>query len=257
MNREEMHEREIERLKFFKERIDQHRFWWFQMNDYLPGIYAELSDFEWEILVGYFNETEHLGYVGECNIPLMSEMLGFIDGSSLDKIVQLGHYAGWSTLMIGWKLKRMGRTKALFSMDILEDVTEYARKIVEIAGLSEVVSLVVGNSCNMDIMIDAVEYLDEVKMIFVDSSHQYQQTVKELALWLPVLEPGGLIFLHDAGIQAEEFDVTRNGGVKRALDEWRTNHPHEQIIMLNRTTPWPRLIRQDGCGAAIIQRMED
>jgi predicted O-methyltransferase YrrM len=250
----------MSRLHFFKDKLKReddmftpNRFWWFAKNDYLPGIYAELSDEEFDVLVYFFEETEKSQLIGECNIPLMSEMLGFIDGSNLGKIVQLGHYAGWSSLMFGWKLRRMGKQKALFSMDVLPEVTDFANRMIEEAGLQEVVKLVVGNSCNMEIMMSARDYLGESPdMIFIDSSHQYLQTVEELHLWYPALKEGGLIFLHDTGQAAIGYDKTGQGGVRRAIEEWRQFR--DGLIMLNRTIPDGGLVRQDICGATIIQK---
>jgi predicted O-methyltransferase YrrM len=37
----------------------------------------------------------------------------------------------------------------------------------------------------------------QLDMLMIDSSHEYAHTVAELAAWLPMLRPGGLVWCHD------------------------------------------------------------
>jgi len=62
------------------------------------------------------------------------------------------------------------------------------------------------------------------ELIFLDSSHEYKQTLDELDAGTRFLAPGGLIVLHDTSEFAASFDVTQQGGVHRALGEWREAH---------------------------------
>lgn len=252
------------RLRYFQNKLYLNRFWWFRDNDYLPDIYRRLSNEEWEVCEAYFEATERRRLFGECNVPLMSEMLGYINGSNLDKIVQLGHFAGWSTLMMGWELRRMGKTSnCLWSIDIMQGVTDFALQWVINAGLQDIVRLQVGDSIFPDAWKFASSYLNgEPKMIFVDSSHEYEHTGKEIAYWYPHLRTGGLMFFHDASEYASKFDGTQRGGVKRAIEEfWASptlsyKRIRPGILMLNHYVDGtePLLVRQDGCGAGVIQK---
>jgi hypothetical protein len=86
----------------------------------------------------------------------------------------------------------------------------------------------------------------KTQMLFIDSSHQYEQTLKELHLWEPEMEAEGLIFLHDVSDQAREYDTTGKGGVRRAffevmVDEWNGMDISKGVY-------------RDGCGLGIIQK---
>ena len=70
-------------------------------------------------------------------------------------------------------------------------------------------------------------------MILLDSSHEYGATVQELDLWYPALQTGGIFLLHDVSVFAAGFDVTGEGGVHRAFDEWRRKNPQAEAICLN------------------------
>lgn len=51
---------------------------------------------------------------------------------------------------------------------------------------------------------------NELDMVFIDSSHQYAQTVAEIRLWLHKVKPGGILAGHD---------YTGIDGVRKAVDE--------------------------------------
>jgi len=56
---------------------------------------------------------------------------------------------------------------------------------------------------------------------------------------------------------ATGFDVTGQGGVRRAFDEWRRKNPAAEAICLNgesRTMGLPRPFYKDACGLGIIHK---
>ena len=271
----------MDRLSYFKQKTGN-RFWWFKINDYLPLIYANLSSKEFNTLIEWYEETEEKQLIGECNIPLISTLAGFISGNNLDRIVQCGHYAGYSTLLLGWTLRRMGKKNALFSIDINPDVTQFTLKWIRKAGLEDVVHLTIGDSADEKIVSQSIDYFNKrtPKAIFIDSSHQYKHTLKELKLWFHTLSPSGLLFLHDISDYAKTFDSTEEGGVQKAVDEWHndlinagestntssffscfqkktSSKPNLQMALLNRSKPkalGAEIPFQDICGLGIIQK---
>jgi hypothetical protein len=106
--------------------------------------------------------------------------------------------------------------------------------------------------------IAAREYLEgDPELILLDSSHEYQATLDELDLWYAALEPGGLLALHDVSQFAVDFDVTHQGGVKRAFTEWRKAQPGVETFCLNgdaRTMDLPRPFYKDACGVGLIHK---
>ena len=97
----------------------------------------------------------------------------------------------------------------------------------------------------------------ESELVILDSSHEYRSTLPELDLWYPALAPGGLLVLHDVSEFATEFDVTREGGVRRAFAEWRTIHPEAETFSLNsdsRSMEAARPLYKDACGVGLIHK---
>ena len=63
--------------------------------------------------------------------------------------------------------------------------------------------------------------------------------------------------LHDSSEFAASFDVTKQGGVARALREWRESHAEIEAFSLNhdvRAITSPGMVYQDFCGAGLIQK---
>jgi cephalosporin hydroxylase len=67
--------------------------------------------------------------------------------------------------------------------------------------------------------LEAAELLEgqagNVHLVFLDDDHEYEHVRAELAIWTPLLRPGGIIAGHDF---TEEFD-----GVRRAVREFFSN----------------------------------
>lgn len=236
----------MNRLEYFLSRKDHWRFYWFQNHSYLPPVYAGLSDDEFQLFTEWFEDTERLNWIGECNIPVISSLLGVIEGNGIDSIVQLGHYAGYSTLLIGWALRRMGKKNALFTIDINPCFTEYLDNWIKRADLQDQVKTLVSNSSDASVTQAAKDYLGkDVKLLFIDSSHQYEHTLSELKLWYPELPSSGLIAMHDISEDARRYDSTAQGGVLRAIDEWSLG---TQVPVFRLAQP----VFQDTCGLGWI-----
>jgi predicted O-methyltransferase YrrM len=202
------------------------------MHDYVPALFALLTDEEWAIMNQWYTETDAVQHAAEANVPILSFLMGIIDGSGISNIVQLGHYEGFSTLLLGFIMRRMGFRHSIFSVDISPDSSRTCEHWVTKAGLSEYVSINVASSDTPDLPLMAQDYFkSDIAAVFIDSSHQYQHTVSELNLWFPALKPFGFIFLHDASTGASEFDTSRSGGVVQALREWSQRDDASHIIV--------------------------
>jgi predicted O-methyltransferase YrrM len=70
-------------------------------------------------------------------------------------------------------------------------------------------TFVQGESSDCD-LLDAVGLPTRLDLLFIDTSHTYEQTKRELEAWERRVKPGGLTLLHDA---YEE-------GVRRAVAEY-------------------------------------
>jgi len=85
----------------------------------------------------------------------MSMLWALIGGNGVSRIVQAGHYAGYSTLLLGFLLRAMGKRHALFSIDIDRAVTDYTQQWTERAGLADILHLSVRDSVAPDAVIAA------------------------------------------------------------------------------------------------------
>ncbi|WP_321879276.1 CmcI family methyltransferase [Paraburkholderia bannensis] len=242
--------------------LRQHnRYWWHRTDrtDYVPLIYSFLDSVEWNLLEDWFETTgESFENTGEANIPPMSMLFGIISGNGLKRIVQCGHYVGYSTLLMGFLLRRMGCTRALYSIDVDREVTAFTRSWVKRAGLTGQVTLSIADSASPHEVEGAREYLGGApQLVFIDSSHEYAHTLRELDLWYAALEKGGFIVLHDTSMFAASLDRTESGGVRKALLEWCDANAAE-VITINgfvdggHPGQFPYL---DGCGLSIIQKI--
>jgi predicted O-methyltransferase YrrM len=237
------------------------RYWWFQDPSckYIPTIFSSLSDEEWHVIDDWYRETDIIGGPGECNVPLISLIQGLIMGNSIRSMVQCGHYMGFSALLCGFFFRIIGAKHALFSIDIDTNATEFTKKYIHRAGLEDYVHLELSDSADSRLPHLAREYFQQsdISLVFIDSSHQYGHTLRELDLWYPALPPGGLILLHDVSQFASTFDTTNSGGVYRAVTEWQKRN-HSAVICLNSFVfaGYNRpLAYKDGCGVGIIQKI--
>lgn len=247
------------RSNHFHER-DHSRYWWYKIpdNHYTPPIFAGLSNDEWAMMDHWFSTTEQVfDNPGEMAIPGISFVAGLIGGNGIHAIVQCGHYAGYSTLLLGFLLRSMGKKNALFSIDIDPQVTEFTRAWVTKADLKEQVNLCIANSADPSLPDKARAYFGrEIQMVIIDSSHQYEHTLKELDLWYAALPIGGFIVMHDVSRCAQAFDTTGQGGVLRAIEEWTIRNNIQPLLLNDFVTDQfsPSNIYRDGCGIALIQK---
>lgn len=236
------------------------RHWWHRMKSakYEPPIYSSLTHAEWSIVEEWFRDTEaRFTSTGEAAVPLLSLLSALIAGNGIERIVQCGHYAGYSTLMIGFLLRKMAKSKALFSIDINPEMTEYTKQWVRRGELEEIVELHVADSGTNDAADKALEFLGGApQLVFIDSSHQYAHTIRELDLWYERVSAGGLLVLHDVSIFAATFDTTRQGGVNKAVKEWCSRQGVVSLSINSFVTAGcpGDYSYADGCGVAVIQK---
>ena len=236
------------------------RLWWHRLPgmDFVPPIYSDLSDMEWELVRQWYQETDREGLIGECAVPLISLLHGLVMGNRITRIAQLGTCSGYSSLLLGFMLRRMNTPRGLFTLEIKPDLCALTRDWLSRGGLTNFVEVAELNSLDPQAIRAATTYLGgEPELIIIDSSHEYAATVRELELWYPALCIGGILLLHDVSQFAAGFDVTAQGGVQRAFAEWRAKNPQAEAICINgesRSMELPRPLYKDACGLGLIHK---
>jgi ubiquinone/menaquinone biosynthesis C-methylase UbiE/predicted O-methyltransferase YrrM len=250
-------------------RINAHpRFWWWKDDvvegDPLP--YHLMDENERELFQKWYDDTEQKRYTGECSIPFVSQLIGFIGGNNIRKVVQLGHYAGYSTIILGIALKKITKGR-LVSIDIDSTVCKYTQEWVDRFELSDTIKILQGDSASLVACREAGGYFLEDGMsdgvpevIIIDSAHTYEHTIRELDAWMPLLKNNGFIFLHDASIYAQEFDSTKKGGVLAAVKFWCDKNQYDCFTFNGNIVPGTALrdvVYKDGCGLCVIQKKQN
>ncbi|MBA3274002.1 MAG: class I SAM-dependent methyltransferase, partial [Chthoniobacterales bacterium] len=183
---------------------------------------------------------------------------GVVLGNRAARVVQLGTHAGYSTLLLGFMLRRMNAARGLFTLDIDPQMCGVAQHWVDRAELSEFVNVAEGDSCDARSVDAARDYLGAAPdLVILDSSHEYRATLVELDLWYAALATGGLLIVHDVSRFAQSFDVTGEGGVRRGFDEWRLANRDAETFLLNgeaRSMDLPRPLYKDACGLGLIHK---
>jgi predicted O-methyltransferase YrrM len=241
-------------------RREGNRYWWWKIPGMTgdPLMYHLMKESERKLISEWYDETEAKRLIGECAPPLAAFLQGFIGGNAISRIVQLGHYAGYSTLMIGMILRKIGKGR-LFSVDHSPKNCKYTEKWVKKAALDDYVVLNCNDSAATHLPYSAVEVLGgEPELLIIDSAHTYSQTIRELDLWMPALKKNGFVLLHDASEAAKTYDI-ENGGVAGALNHWCKRNGYQYFVFNGGdATPGSKhsdLVYRDGRGLGIIQKV--
>ncbi|MCZ4073362.1 class I SAM-dependent methyltransferase [Agrobacterium sp. LMR679] len=222
-------------------------------NGVSPFLFQILDDNQKRLYMDWFKETADQNLVGETSQSVINALVGLIFGNKISRVVQCGHYAGYSLILLGMLAKSYASGLKIASIDIDQSVTTFTDKWVEKCGLTGTCRTWVRDSSDSFAAKEARDFLgDAPELVFIDSSHQYRHTIDELNLWASEVAPGGLICMHDAAPFAKYQDHSNLGGVNRALEEWCADNPSvEKIVLQSGLSVSP--VFKDPCGLAIMQ----
>jgi hypothetical protein len=60
-----------------------------------------------------------------------------------------------------------------------------------------------------------------VDLLFIDTSHLYEDTVRELAAWAPLMSEKGAIILHDTNLSPSRSYLRKDGSLGEGWDNQR------------------------------------
>lgn len=231
---------------------------WYRQHAYDPPFLKVIAPEDHSVLIEWHHETRRrYPNAGSSGVEMMTLLTGLIMSSEIKRVVQCGHYVGFSTLLIGMIGRCMNRQRLLYTVDVAEGPSSYTQSWVEQAGLTELVKVAVHDSSDPVCVDEAREYLGgPPELVYVDSSHQYNHTRAELMQWWEQLPPGGLLVMDDVSGWAASFDQTGKGGSHRAAVEFSRAHAPNGVILnaslyaeLN-----AKLVYTDVCGFGLFQK---
>jgi len=241
------------------EALARNRLRWRYLEPGFPGpfYFGLLNEEQRHIIREWFADTAKHSMTGETTEAAFGLLAGLILGNRIDRIVQCGHYAGLSLLVLGMLLKNNVPGGRVVSLDIDQQITRYARGWVERAGLGEIVhTLIIDSGDPIAAQLAEHELGGAPGLVYIDSSHLYRRTLEELDLWSRAVAPGGFICMHDAAKCMAAVDFTGGGGVSAALAEWLPCHPEVNAAVIDPEPAKGNLlppVYRDPCGFALLQ----
>ena len=150
------------------------------------------------------------------HLPTFVDLVLELDAKT---VVELGTRTGVSTVAWLYALEQTGGRLISVDIDAQPDLGTYPHW-----------EFIQGDDCSPDVFSRMPSQAD---IVFIDTSHDYQHTVRELNLYRWVVRSGGRIVLHDTELPHPEGVNGPPYPVKRAVTEfcdaeglaW-TNHPN-------------------------------
>ena len=143
---------------------------------------------------------------GSSLVPVLAQVDGYLDpheavflyhvaleGAGSGEVAEIGSFRGRSTLCLALGLRRRGegRVRAI-DPHVYGTATEL-RENVDHFELGGWVELEFTTS-----MEAASRSRRAVRLVFIDGNHSQESVAADVAAWLPQLEPGGFLLLHDS-----------------------------------------------------------
>ena len=127
------------------------------------------------------------------------------------RMAELGIMYGMSTISFLYSLRNRGGS--LLSIDI--DIRGKTLEAVGRSGMDFMWSPHEADSVKFGESLDPDEKFD---LIYVDSNHTYEHCRKEIEVWYPHLQEGGMMAFHD-------ISAGQGGEIFRAISEFVVGHP--------------------------------
>lgn len=124
-------------------------------------------------------------------------------------VVELGCFVGWTSVHLALALQARGATGQLYCVDYQQDYLDVTKDNLVRHKAAGGARFVRGMSLDASVLAALPARPD---IVFLDTSHEYPDTLKEIEAYLPRLAPGGFLVIHD---------TVSIPGSRRSLDELR------------------------------------
>lgn len=131
------------------------------------------------------------------------------------RIVELGCYIGHSTrALLKAAIENNGH---MHSIELNANSLSLVGEAMKSAG----VDMSFWTAVSGDDLEVAKQWVIHMDLLFIDTSHTYENTVKELEAYSKFVVPQGIIIMHDTYI---DRSVPEQYPVRRAVEDWMKNH---------------------------------
>ena len=138
------------------------------------------------------------------HLPRFVQLVNEFDA---EHVIELGTRTGVSTIAWLYALAKTGGRLTSVDIDARPQIGEYAHW-----------TFIQGDDCDPDILAS----LEPAEIIFLDTSHHYEHTYRELNMYRWLVKPGGVIVCHDTELRTPEGAPAGDPPfpVKRAIDRF-------------------------------------
>jgi cephalosporin hydroxylase len=145
----------------------------------------------------------------------LPKMVALVDELDAQHVIELGTRTGVSTIEWMYALEKSGGFLTSVDVDDKPAIGEHDHW-----------AFIQGDDCDPF----TLEMLEPADIVFIDTSHLYDHTVRELNLYRWLVRPGGVICLHDTELAMPEGAPPRPMfPVKRAVEEFVAGNGYEWI----------------------------
>jgi len=209
-----------------------------------------LDDKEILICAQWFAQTTDDPFIGDAGFIAISLLSELILANQIERVIQLGHYAGFSSLIIGMMLSKVSSNARLVSFDIDHRMTCFCDNLMVRAGLEKIVKHVCIDSTDpITLNIAGLHLNGAPGLIFIDASKQYQNTIKEVSMWSNYIN--GYIVAHDVSVVAKSDQANGALGVSDGLIASGSFSKNELLIIDPHSELSPGFPYLDPCGLGI------
>ena len=141
------------------------------------------------------------------HLPTMVELVKLLDAQH---VIELGTRTGVSTIAWLHGLESTGGRLTSVDIDEIPPIGEHPHW-----------TYIQGDDMDPEIYLE----LEPAEIVFIDTSHEYAQTVRELALYQHLVVPGGVMVLHDTELPS--VGDGHHYPVRKAIEEFVAREGYE------------------------------
>lgn len=155
------------------------------------------------------------------------------------RVLEIGTWLGFSGLYFLDAISKCTKNEKKIFVTIDPNMTqqEKAKRFFTHAGFEDIV-IAVSHGSQTDEAKAVAKQNAPYDILYIDSLHNYTHTKQELNDYFGMLKTGGILFCHDSSKLAMDYDTEKQGGVRKALEEFVDNNKIQPMFFESHGTGW-------------------